>query len=173
MISTAILAFLLLSAKSPPALLFALLIHELSHVLLGLIFFGSMPRLSVSLGGLRLRWDGNGRPLEDFLLSLAGPVSNLILWALLPKDSILASYSLSLAVFNLLPAKGLDGGEIIKNLSLMLFGERWAESVCHVFTAAAVAFLLFLASAASLTGEFNLPLLFITLFLIIRTYGRM
>lgn len=172
MISTAILAILLFSAENPSALLFALLLHEISHVLLGLIFFAGLPRLYVSLCGLRLRWEGNGRPWEDILLSLAGPCANLIMWALLPRDSILSSYSLSLAVFNLLPSEGLDGGEIIKNLSLMLFGERWAETVCRIFTAAAVSTLLFLSCSASLTGDFNLPLLFITLFLIIRTYGR-
>lgn len=172
MISTAILAILLFSAEKPSALLFSALIHEASHVLLGLIFFGGLPRLCVSLCGLRLRWEGNGRTWEDILLSLAGPCANLIMWLLLPRDSILASYSLSLALFNLLPAEGLDGGEIIKNLSLMLFGERRAPVVCQIFTAAAVGTLFFLSCAASLKGEFNLPLLFITLFLIIRTYGR-
>ena len=172
MISIAILAILLFFSENSSALLFAALIHEASHVLLGLIFFGGLPRLCVSLCGLRLRWEGNGRPWEDILLSLAGPCANLIMWLLLPRDSILASYSLSLALFNLLPAEGLDGGEIIKNLSLMLFGERGADITVRAFSAVFVGIVFFICCAACLTGEFNLPLLFVTLFLIIRTYGR-
>lgn len=172
MLSIVILALTVCFAEDPTALIFAAMLHEAAHLALGLLFFSRLPELSFSLCGLRMTWEGNGRAAEDILLSVAGPGVNLLMWILLPKDSILAAYSLSLAVFNLLPAKGLDGGEIIKNLSRCLLGIRAEEKICAFVTAAAVGSVFFLNCAVQLTAQPNLPLLFVTLFLIIRTYGK-
>ena len=172
MISAVILILTIASVESPKALAFAMLCHEMSHVLLGLVFFHALPRLKISLGGLRLSWDFRSRLWENVLVSLSGPMSNFLMWVFLPKCSITSAYSLSLAIFNLLPIGGLDGGEIIKNLTEWLPLRNPLRWVAKALSALSVFTVFFLCCYASLVGEFNLTLLLATLYLIIRTYGN-
>ncbi len=172
MICLVILILTLAGAQSPSALLFAVFLHEAAHVLCALIFFRALPRPAFTVCGLRLIWDMGGSTSEAVLLSLSGPMSNFLLWLFLPRDSILAAYSLSLCIFNLIPASGLDGGEICARLAPLIFGERGGRTAAALASGAAVGVIFFINCAVQLTGKFNLSLMLCTLYLIIRTYGK-
>lgn len=101
--------------------------------------------------------------IQDIIISAAGPLTNLLIAALLaiatlaaailqrldllPKPAglilgqnvfpFLAGLSvanLSLAVFNLIPIYPLDGGQISRNLLKLAFGERWADLILLVIS---------------------------------------
>lgn len=172
MICAIILILTAASAENAKALIFAALLHEAAHILCALLFFGELPKIRAGFCGLRLCFTCRGSTAEKLLLSASGPLVNILLWLILPRGSTLAAYSLSLGIFNLIPAEGLDGGEICKALLKKLLPNAAAERLCRAMTALAVFLLFSLNCAVQLKGDFNLSLLLITLYLIIRTYGK-
>ncbi|WP_167202218.1 site-2 protease family protein [Actinomyces respiraculi] len=120
----------------------SILLHELAHGLTGTLL-GRRPVLyQLHLWGGRTTFGPatNWRPWKDMLTSLAGPVTNLVLWALcrgafsvlslaLPLGISFTLWALSwvnlaLAVFNALPGLPLDGGHALAALVEQLSGRR-------------------------------------------------
>ena len=103
--------------------LLASLLHECGHAAVWWALTGSLPVLRLSLRGVGL--DAAGARLSrggDFLLALAGPLSNLLLCGLtLLKMQLSASYwgyffaaaNLAVGLFNLLPVGDLDGRRLL------------------------------------------------------------
>lgn len=101
------------------AVLLAVGVHEVSH-LLSLAFFNcSVSSVNVGLNGLCINYSGKDRPVEAFVSSTAGPVGGFLFYLLgkllpdhaLPLWFIMSSrISLFLSLFNSLPAYPLDGG---------------------------------------------------------------
>lgn len=102
-----------------------ILIHELGHVT-ALRLYGIRPvRLSASLAGLSLDYDGDLSGVSEIFSALAGPVFGLIfafacslLGKKLENNFLLftAGIGLLLNSFNLLPALPLDGGRAVRGL---------------------------------------------------------
>ncbi len=139
----AALAFALLLVLLRPgelaALALPILAHELGHVL-ALLALGQRPRgFQAELGGFRLHYEGEAGPMGRALIAAAGPAAG-VLYALaaarlasaftLREAELSAGLSLALSGMNLLPIRGLDGGEILSCLLSALTGEERGERLC-------------------------------------------
>ena len=99
-----------------PAMLFPLLlacaVHEAAHLLCAHLLQLPVLQFELTLLGARLQVQS---PSERLLLfcTLAGPAASLALAAALPFWPELGLISLALGIFNLLPFRALDGGQIL------------------------------------------------------------
>lgn len=129
--------------------------HECGH-LLTMLALGCPPQVcTLSAFGMRIEMDA--RRLigyhRNILISLAGPTVNLLaaplLWACGCVQA--AVVHLTLAVFNLLPAAALDGGQVLRCVFCLAGKEAQADRWLRILSAgvllplAAAAFWLFLS----------------------------
>ncbi len=127
------------------AAVLSLAVHETAHLIaaanLGLPAarvtlypFGAVMRLDTQLSDARVEW----------IVAAAGPLGSLTFAALLkllepalPADTWIAGMTgtnLAIALFNLLPAFPLDGGQIFRALLCRVAKERTARTVLFAFT---------------------------------------
>ena len=99
-------------------------IHEMGHGL-ALLCMGRPPcRMELSALGAQLEIPALGYGQSALALA-AGPIASLLLGLTLPLCPTAGLLSLGLGLFNLLPLRGLDGGELLYNLlCLRLSPER-------------------------------------------------
>ena len=94
--------------------MFIIFIHELGHILISRLFKWKVNKIIIlPFGGLIIfneRIDTNLK--EEFLITLAGPLIQLIV-TLLINNSLLNNISYTLLIFNLLPIKPLDGSKLL------------------------------------------------------------
>ncbi len=113
-----------------PWALAACTVHELAHVICLYLAGGRIKRIRFTAFGAEIEGQ-SWRRLSyggELLSVLAGPGSNLMLAFLAARAGerwyLFAGLNLSLGIFNLLPAPGLDGGRAVRLLFLMLFEKR-------------------------------------------------
>lgn len=92
--------------------LFIIITHELGHLLAILIFKWHIKEIVfLPFGGLILIEDDINKPLiEEFIITLMGPLFQLIILYLFPRLSYI---SIPLLLFNLIPLYPLDGFKIV------------------------------------------------------------
>ena len=123
-------------SRAPLLTLLAVLIHEGGHLFAARRMHRHPSGVSADTVGIRLWFDGT--PLsypEEILLCAAGPLANLLsIPFALPfcaENPFFLSVSLALALLNLLPIEGFDGGRILSaTLSLFLTPTR-ADRICE------------------------------------------
>lgn len=156
----------------------ALLTHEIAHLLVAGAYELQVAELEILPFGGRARIVGLdlADPGVEAVVALAGPVNNLLLYAIaeavLPKtvfDATLAgsfaSLNLSLALFNLAPGLPLDGGRVLRALLTPKLGRRRAtETAARVGRAAGLA--LFLGGALAVAAGYLLPGVFLLAWLV-------
>jgi Zn-dependent protease len=132
----------------------SVLLHELAHSVVARAW--GIPVQSITLfifGGVASISREPDRPLSEFLIAIAGPVSSLflalgfgLLWlagqaqdwgALAALGLYLAGINLSLALFNLVPGFPLDGGRVFRSIVWALTGNmsratRWAATLGRI-----------------------------------------
>lgn len=150
----------------------AALVHELGHILSALILKMKINSFSIDLLGARL---GVSLPMysykKELILSAAGPAANIVFGAfsiyIYNKSNVpeaMSEYLLFfpiacffLALLNLLPVKGFDGGRIFVCISAPIcgiyFSEKWLIrlSFLFIFILWTVSVYLMLKIGASLT----------------------
>ncbi|RJK93207.1 site-2 protease family protein [Vallicoccus soli] len=153
----------------------SVLVHELAHSVTALRMGLPVKRITLHLlGGVSEIERQPQTPLRALLVSVSGPVLNLVLaglgWLVLQVAepgtvvgelaSALTWANLVVAVFNLLPGLPLDGGFVLEALVWRLRGDRLAGTVAAAWVGRALAVLLVAGPlvVASLT-EGRLPLL--------------
>lgn len=123
-------------------MLFAL-IHELGHMLVGILLSFKPVKLEIMPYGLSVGFEvkcedynkkikkGNMLSIKKLIIALAGPITNLIITIIFLLFNItffgiereLVVYSnILIGMFNLIPIYPLDGGRIIKNILHIIFG---------------------------------------------------
>jgi stage IV sporulation protein FB len=158
------------------------LLHELGHVLMGLRFGITTPRIVLyPIGGVAWMKRIPREPRVELLIALAGPMVNIFLAAigilvirgtiLIPLRETPASFeefvaaliwiNLALGAFNLIPAFPMDGGRILRALLAMKFSFEKATAIAvRIGEAFGIVFAVYSIIAAQ-------PVLFlISLFLI-------
>jgi Zn-dependent protease len=151
----------------------SVLIHELGHSVVAIAW--GIPVKSITLfifGGVANIGREPERPLAEFLIAIAGPISSLLLalgFALLwlggqlldltPLAGLglyLAGINLWLALFNMIPGFPLDGGRVFRSIVWAWSGDmnratRWAAK-----TGRAIALLMIVGGGLmALTGNFG------------------
>ena len=174
------LILLFLKSERRDVLLFfgAVLIHEAGH-LLALIYFRCRIR------GFTLSFAGAGIETEDPYLSykkeawifLSGPLTGMggclvawmnLRWSFTKSGMLFFAFNLLLSLFNLLPVKGLDGGNALYALLSHYGDEDTAAKIAGIFHTLSL-LLLFSAALWILKWEKNASLLLLTVVLALGT----
>ncbi len=133
------------------ALFACVVIHELAHSLVAIRFGGKVRSVTLwPIGGVASMKSIPEQPRQELLISLAGPLVNVMIAGLLilarggfpawidvplvprgPAElaDALARANLILAVFNLLPAFPMDGGRVMRSLLAMFLPYARATSI--------------------------------------------
>ena len=166
------LCLALLSAPEPFSLLFAIIIHELSHIIAAKLFGFASSSLTLNAGGMKLAFCCQ----KSFWSSLTVLISGCLvgaLFSLLPFLPLyFRLYCAGLSIVNLLPISCLDGGGI-----LLLILERFMlpDSAFRIARVVSVIFVLLLwaiSCAVQLKAGANLSLLAVSLYLTITALGE-
>ena len=148
------------------------LIHELGHLLCGLIIGFKPENLSIMLYGIKLNFKpnfndynkkikkGNMITIKKIIIALAGPMTNLLIFAItmtitaIKGDVIFLGISnktiiysnLIIAVFNLIPIYPLDGGRIVHELLHIFKGLRLSYTYIQDISLISIAMLTAVSS---------------------------
>jgi stage IV sporulation protein FB len=90
-------------------------LHETGHLTALLLLSGTPKELTFSYYGFALKYEDTLTPIKESIVLLSGPAVNLMLFIIL-KDGI----NPVLMLLNLLPVYPLDGGRVIRLISLKL-----------------------------------------------------
>ena len=160
---------LLLSDRSPvfPITLGAALLHELGHMTAAELCGVGITEIIVWPFGAEIRLDAPLRSYRrDFLIASAGAAFNAAAAGLLllaPQGALREwsiAANLTLALTNLLPVEGLDGGGMLKSALCALASEEKADAVLRIFSFAGVFFMWLIAVYLFFVREGN-PSLFL------------
>lgn len=129
-------------------LLAAILLHELGHLALILLFGGTVRSVRLRFADMEIK-TAPMRYGQELFTALAGPAVNLICFALVRgRYPGFAAVSLLLGLFNLLPVSPLDGGKILFDLLSLMVSQTVAETVCQSVSLFFIICLLALSLAA-------------------------
>lgn len=134
-------------------IMFFAILHELGHLLAGLLLGMKPEKLEVKPYGVSISFQlttkdynrkikhGNLLEVKKILVALAGPVTNLIMIAIFLQmnmnvfEGLMVLYAnVLLILFNLLPIYPLDGGRVIKGIFHLFFGKRRAEKYTNILS---------------------------------------
>ena len=126
------------------------IIHELSHLLAGLVLKMKIKQITLMPVGLSIEFKipyedlnikilkSNKLELKKILIAIAGPLINIIIIFMsiilnikLELKYLIIYSNLLIAVFNLLPIYPLDGGRIFKSAICLIKGKRKAENLIN------------------------------------------
>ena len=145
-------------------LIFAIL-HELGHMLCGLILGMKPNRLSLNPFGVSISFElntkdynkklgkGNYLEVKKMIIAMAGPLTNLIIILITLQYNMNMFFGLKiicsnmlLILFNLLPFYPLDGGRILESVLHIIFGKRKAEKYINRISIITLIIVTFMAS---------------------------
>ena len=141
-------------------ILFAI-IHELGHLIAGLILGMKPEKIELMPYGLSVSfklipkdynkqiYNGNLLSVKKIIVAFAGPITNLIIIVIVSNlfpNLVIIYANLLLMIFNLLPIYPLDGGRIIKQILHIIFGKKEAEKYMNNISFITLIFITFIGS---------------------------
>lgn len=123
--------------------LFFVLIHEMCHLIVGLIIGGKPEKIYITPFGVSLEIYSYGKKshLNKILFYLSGPLINLILGFIfiylkkyinIEEEIIYTNFAI--CFFNLLPILPLDGGKILKEVFSIIFNLKISNDIVIIFS---------------------------------------
>lgn len=164
------------SSPHPFVLIISYIIHELGHLICAKICGVGMSKFKVGSFHLSISYDCSSVSYQRELLVCAGGVlfnfTVAFLSFLLGVTKNETSYffitcNLSLAIMNLYPISTLDGGGIVKCVTMLVFSESIAMKISKAVSFVAVFILWLCAVYLQLVFNSNISLFFISVFLLI------
>ena len=159
-------------------ILLAAALHEYGHIFFLRFFGGEVSTFCITAFGGELRIKNSGRLSyrQELIAVLAGPAVNLVcavfcsqaaVFFCWERGYIVAGIHMSLALFNLLPVRMLDGGRAVELLLSWLIDPIYADRIFHVFCSITLACVLCLTSALQGMIGLQIPLMVVELWFII------
>lgn len=126
-------------------MLLSIACHELGHIVMLSLFGCKIMKFKMIAGMVGIEFEGHLAGAKNIAALLAGPVVNLILsvMGLLFGNDVWFLINVILAVYNLLPIKGLDGYDVFEETVGSVIGQRVFLIITYCFS---VIFLLCLAA---------------------------
>ncbi len=157
--------------------LFCSVFHELGHLFLICRFCGKPRGISVNLGDIAIESDTTCLSKSgELLIDIAGPISNFLLSLLTillyfftnaPILLNLCLCSLFIGLFNLLPLKSLDGGNILYNILTNKFTLKTADTILNIISVIFIIPFLVGGFLILFISKYNYSLLLIAIYLIL------
>ena len=164
-------------------IMFFCLLHELGHIIMGIILKMKPEKIELMAFGLSSSFKANSKDgeikikngnllqLKEILIALVGPILSIVLviiYMYLEPIYItreVAIYSnLLIMIFNLLPIYPLDGGRIIKGILHIEFGEKKADILVNKISNI-IMILMTIISSITVYYYKNIAIFFICIFL--------
>lgn len=123
--------------------IFFIFLHELAHVLVGLLLGFRVSSISMNIFGFsaQLYTYKSRKPYIRIITYLAGPIFNLICAVAFYFSKIESEFvlnviytNLALCIFNLFPILPLDGGKILKEVLKSFLGNKNASVIMNTIT---------------------------------------
>lgn len=150
-------------------------IHELGHMMVGLILKLKPKTLSIMPFGISITFETYGYKklieIKKIIIALAGPVTNILIIIITTllnvntnlKGMIIYSNML-IAIFNLIPLYPLDGGRILKGIIRIKKSELKADEVINKVSNCIIVIITAISSITILYLK-NFAILFILIYL--------
>ena len=114
-------------------MLLSVLCHEAGHLLAMGIMGIEIERITLLPVGVDIQRRNTLIPYwQEVVLSLAGPCVNIMLFVIFGHHPYIASVNILYAIFNLLPVRGLDGGNALYSALCCHMTPDVAEGICRV-----------------------------------------
>ena len=118
----------------------SVVLHEMGHLFATLLYHKPPQSIKIVPTGISIGLASASSYAEEIVVAAAGPLMNLICFALAPLfpsslTHTMRSISLLLCFLNLLPIATLDGGHVLKSCLALLFGETVADRALQITTA--------------------------------------
>lgn len=157
------------------------IVHESVHYFVAkrYNFSGFDIELKVVGASINLKELDDASPKEDLIISLSGPVANLVLgiffWFINTKIPcsefyMLFSGNMAIGIFNLIPAFPLDGGRILRDILYFKFSYKKANKIMINISSIIAIFLMYIYILLFLKGINNFNIGIIGLFIIISSF---
>ncbi len=160
-------------------------IHELSHLIMGMILKFKPKELKITPMGLQISFyikcdeynkkigKGNLLGIKKIIIALAGPMINFLIASIMifikPEIYQACIYSnILIGLFNLIPIYPLDGGRIVNEILHIMVGLKKSYQYTHNISKIAIIILTMIASIAILYLK-NIGILIILIYLWILT----
>lgn len=156
--------------------LFAIIMHEAGHLFAMWVLDVAPKRIKLIPASVQITADITRRYKTDIAVSLCGPLTNLLLFAVLyinfisfKNEAVLvyALINLIIGVFNLLPVTGLDGGTILFSMLAKRMDYNRARCILRIITLILSATMLFLGVMFTLRGKINVSIYILGLYFLV------
>lgn len=173
-----VLLYFLGYSKVMLILLIIILIHELSHGFIAMLFGIKIKEIEIlPFGGVvKLDKSLNFTNREEIFISAAGPISNMVLsatvfffqkysrWENSDIDFVILS-SLVIGIFNIIPVLPLDGGRIFRGFLSYLLGYKNATKIIAIFSKLFAFFLIGINILILSLGSYNITFILVGVFI--------
>ncbi len=181
---SAVIAFMIATDRTGLVIptLFSVLLHEVGHLIFMWIFECEPKSIKLVPASISITRGMSAKKYGDLLISLAGPMVNLIMFCSLYVNFLItkSAFSLDCALinlafftFNMLPVSGLDGGTILKIiLSKKLKDPLKAERIVRIVTLAVGLLVSIIGITLIINGELNISVFIVAIYIIISAFIR-
>lgn len=150
----------------------SILIHEFCHILFLKLYKCKITKLSLKIGTVGIRYQDRMSISQKIITLSAGPASNLIICIItyLLRFYSFSAINLILFLYNILPIKGLDGGELVYSLIQKNYGLSLADKVQTVLSITLIIVFIVIFILMYLGGVVNYSLLLFCIYLTVTLF---
>ncbi len=155
---------------------FSVTVHEIAHLITMWILKCQPKQINLIPGSIQIIRGFSYKRNSEVLISFSGPIANLLLfcvfiinyYAFSVNTSLnYAAINLILALFNLLPVRGLDGGTILYHILLKIKDGSKANVIINICTIVLAFFAIFIGIILFINGKINYSLIILGLYFLL------
>ncbi len=155
--------------------LLAVLFHELGHLAMMRFLKVKVSSLDFSLATVKVTTEGIVNYKSSLLISVSGPLVNMLLSFLLFSrvEALLyfGAANLIMFVFNMIPAKGLDGGDALY-YALLSSKIRSPQKVYETISLLSIGLIIIIGGILFCITKVNITLLLVGIYLLILSFNK-